>query len=359
MSVKPIAAALAAVVVLTGAALAQTAPTQEESIQEALEHVQQAEAILAGLLDTTTTTTTTAPPPTTAPPASNFTPLPLTIRNDIPNAVATWRDDFHPDASGVRHRIEVTNGTPALSVLLDVAGTDFTDALVSPGQPTHEHQFIGVVPTVLSPFDYWAQPGWGTQRPYAIDDNGNPVAQTPGVWMPLMYTNGNPVELTDQIPVYYECSDGTVAPGRRAHMIPAGAGFVTFDHTIKTVNGKWRINFFGPIGFHESLQTGPISTPTENHDKFWWPGMGPLPPESEGWFATPQVEVYWKTRIDANVDFPAQVSFGGPNTNIPPHMDYVSGSTPVGDTFALQIVEDWACNQPGGKHSLHALNLSN
>ena len=100
-----------------------------------------------------------------------------------------------------------------------------------------------------------------------------------------------------------------------------------------------------------------MTSPTENHDKLWWPGDGPLPPESEGWFATPQVEVYWKTRVDGSVPLPDLVQFGDDDTVIA-HMDYVSGSTPVGDTFALQILIDWACNQPDGqRHSLHAVRL--
>ena len=175
--------------------------------------------------------------------------------------------------------------------------------------------------------------------------------------MPTPYVGGQQVELLPQIPVYYECGPGTVSTSRRAHMLPVGTGWVTEQHQFKVVDGKWRINFFGPIGFHESIQPGPLSSPQANRSQLWYQGDGELPSEAEGWFATPQVEVYWKTRVDGSVNLPALIEFGGPDTDITPHMDYVSGSTPIGDRWTNSILIDWACNQPGGRHSMHAIRL--
>ena len=355
-SMKVVVGLIVGAMLSTAVATAMT-DTDREAVQTALSHVQEAEAILEDILAQPTDTVTpvptvvTSPPTTTDPPVSGvYTPLPLTLA-DFPSDEGYHVVPFHPDASGVQIRYLTGDGkSPAFALRLPVAGSGFVDPLLESYNPDgHEHTFLGVVPTYNTPVAYWNQPGWDEAAPvpYIQDDNGQLVAETPGVWMPTMFVNNQRVRLNSVIPVYYECHRTTVAPGRRAYALPNGAGFVTEQHLIKVVGDAWRITFFGPIGFHESISTNRLESATANRDQLWFQSDGPLPPESEGWYATPQVEVYWQTRVPSDVDFPRLVRFGSPtNTTVTAHMDYVSAGTPLGNSTVTQILIDWACNQP-------------
>ena len=290
------------------------------------------------------------PPPTPPPPSAGFQPLGFTelAAPDVPDA--RWRTEIAP---GVKLQASVTNDAPAVTILASPAyprPDRVLDPLVTEPPVPHFHRSALLGLDNYPALDrLWEHPDAHRFPSFKRATDGTVVAHTPGIWFPVPYDRrtGYPVVLQDNLPIYYDGSYFTFPErGRRLHMLPNGVGYVTMDWHWATSNGIERIHFTGPVGFHRDIQPGTITTPRANHARLWFPDRGPLPPESAGWFATPQLEVYLKTRVKLGTGLRSAISWGGPDTTIMPHLDYVSASAPLGDTTAAQVAFDIAFNQP-------------
>ncbi len=255
------------------------------------------------------------------------------------------------------HALEL--GNPAFSMAIPRGANARTDLLVA-GPSHHEHTFLGIQPqpdpdgTFYAGSGHlcqgWSLPG-AESMPAHIDANNG---HTPLIWWPTVYDRrtGTPLRFSGQRTSVYYVGHASLGHDmdRRFHLLPNGAGYVSQVHRFTESNGRARLHFRGPTAFHRDITIGRIDDPQQNDPFLWFPGDGPIPPESEGWFQTPQLQVYLIfADLGTGDELRSIASFGGPDTSVAPHLDYVSAASPIPNGSNLgQFHIDVTLNDPGG-----------
>jgi hypothetical protein len=376
---------LAVVISIFGTvAWAQVASTPTEDVQTALDQVQvaqsalsNAEAALQAYLattttSTTTTTTTTAAPTTTSTTTTSTTTTTTAAPTTAPPTTTAWveppvvsvpvltpgtRPVVNIPGTNTRIRftqpIEARSGggqAPNMQVGYEHATATgsprMADPLVTPGDGSHEHDFAGTILTdtatlatiaefapVMDPTSKLATQG--------VNHWFSGIGHQPGLWHPTVYFEGGAqVTIGSGSALNYVRDPGAHLLTDRLFLLPNGCGYVTFNSRYHHVgDGKWRLTIDGPTWARKSLlDCSPIGNPTENHDAFWFDSTRPPWADTDG-IPLAKVSWYFKSGDLKLVDHPTPppLSFGGPNTDIELHMDYVSASTPVPSLDNIQI----------------------
>jgi len=336
-------------------AVAQTPPPAGTDvalaeIQIARDALSRAEAALAAAPPTTAPTTapaTTAPTPVSAwtePPVVSVPVLTPGTRPVIPVPGTDTRLRFTADV------LARPVGTMQLAYEHATATGQArpNDPLVTPGDGSHAHDFAGTILTdtanlaTIHEFAPVVDPGSKIAQ-YGSGHWLNGIGHQPGVWHPTVFFRDGPqVTIGAGSALNYVRDPAAHLDTDRLFLLPNGCGWVSpINRYHHTGDGKWRITFEGPTWARKSLLTcGPLATPEANHDAFWFARSRPPWADEDG---IPLAIVSWYFKSGdlklTEHPTPPPLSFGGPNTGILPHMDYVSASSPLPALGNIQLAQ--------------------
>ena len=176
---------------------------------------------------------------------------------------------------------------------------------------------------------------------YGIQHWVNGFGHQPGVWHPSVWLrDGQQLTIGAGSALNYVRDPAAHLPTDRLFLLPNGCGYVTFLTQYHTTGDqKWRLTATGPTWARKSLlQCGPIDSPTANHDMFWFGSSRPPWADTDG-IALAKFSWYWKSGSLKLVDYPSPppLSFGGPDTDIEFHVDYLSSSSPIPELGGIQF----------------------
>lgn len=378
---KRILAAVAAVAVLGGVAVAtaQTTPNQTAiaELHTARDAIDRALAVLEA------TTSTTAPPSSTTTLSTTTSTSTSTTVTLPPTTVPTGSDWVQPPVvpvpvlqPGTRPVVPVPGTNQRLVFTTDVIARPVgtmqlayehatatgqarsSDPLVSPGDGSHPHDFAGTILSdtadlaTIHEFAPVGDPGSKAAQ-YGIQHWAGGIGHQPGIWHPSVWLrNGQQLNIGAGSALNYVRDPASHLDSDRLFLLPNGCGYVSFvSRYHHTGDGKWRITFEGPTWARKSLlNCGTIASSTENHAAFHFGRSRPDWADTDG---IPLAIVSWYFKSGdlklTNHPTPPPLSFGGPNTDIEPHMDYVSASSLLPALDGIQLGQ-WGLDMTVNAH---------
>jgi hypothetical protein len=355
------AAAVTLALLAGGAAIATAQTSPNDAVRQDLLTARDAIDRALAALDTTTTLSTTTSTSTTSSTTTSSTTAPPPVSDWVEPpivAVPTLTPGTRPviPIPGTSLQVRFTADIVARPVgTLQIAYEHATatgqarpnDPLVSPGDGSHDHDFAGIIlPDTLPDLALIHQmtpvgdPGSKAAQ-YGVQHWVDGFGHQPGIWHPSVWLrNGPQLNIGAGSALNYVRDPAAHLDTDRLFLLPDGCGWVSFQTQYHhTGDGKWRVTFNGPTWARRSLlQCGPIGTPEANHDAFWFARSRPPWADSDG-IPLAIVSWYFKSGDLKLSTYPTapELSYGGPATDIVPHMDYVSSSSPIPVLGNIQV----------------------